>query len=114
MMDISKIEYKEEKIIKVSKKRQITIPMSFYHQLNICDKVRCICEGDCIIIKPVDKLSDMISKEEVIQLIKNGYEGKKLIDQINGEIDVEIFEMPKELFDKVQQLNDFQVQKDKE
>ncbi len=41
------------KIISVSKKRQITIPIEFYKHLNMGDKVECSLEDGAIVIRPL-------------------------------------------------------------
>ncbi|MDD2212238.1 MAG: AbrB/MazE/SpoVT family DNA-binding domain-containing protein, partial [Clostridia bacterium] len=43
----------ESRIIKVSNKRQITIPQKFYEKLNIEQEVECIITNSEIIIRPI-------------------------------------------------------------
>ena len=66
----------------VSNKRQITIPLEYYKALKIENEVECILKDNSIIIRPVidtsqDNFADFILED----LIKEGYEGKKLLEE---------------------------------
>lgn len=70
------------KRISVSNKRQITIPLEYYKALKIENEVECILKDNSIIIRPVidtsqDNFADFILED----LIKEGYEGKKLLEE---------------------------------
>lgn len=70
------------KRISVSRKRQITIPLEYYKALNIENEVECIMKNNSIIIRPVidtsqDNFADLILED----LIKEGYKGKKLLEE---------------------------------
>lgn len=70
------------KRISVSSKRQITIPLEFCQKLNITNEVECIIKDNSIIIRPVidtsqDNFADFILED----LIKEGYEGKELLEK---------------------------------
>ena len=70
------------KRISVSRKRQITIPLEYYKALNIENEVECIIKNNSIIIRPVidtsqDNFADLILED----LIKEGYKGKKLLEE---------------------------------
>ena len=70
------------KRISVSSKRQITIPLEYCKSLKIEDEVECIMKDGSIIIRPIisnskENFSDLILED----LIKEGYEGKKLLEE---------------------------------
>ena len=66
------------KRISVSSKRQITIPLEYCKALKIEDEVECIMKDGSIIIRPIkENFSDLILED----LIKEGYEGKKLLEE---------------------------------
>ena len=83
-MKILEMEKKtmKPKRISVSNKRQITIPLEYYKALKIENEVECILKDNSIIIRPVidtsqDNFADLILED----LIKEGYEGKKLLEE---------------------------------
>lgn len=70
----------ESRIIKVSNKRQITIPQKFYEKLNIDHEVECIITNSEIIIRPIKRETEFA--EEILKdLIDNGLEGSQLLDE---------------------------------
>ncbi|MCL2383501.1 MAG: AbrB/MazE/SpoVT family DNA-binding domain-containing protein [Oscillospiraceae bacterium] len=70
------------KIISVSKKRQITLPIEYFKALNISNEVECIIQENCIIIKPVNDNEDTGFSEYILKdLIDEGYEGDKLLSK---------------------------------
>lgn len=69
----------ERKIISVSKKRQITIPLQFYKKLNIKNEVECSLEGDAIVIRPLHREPAEFSVEILKDLISQGYSGDELV-----------------------------------
>lgn len=80
-MEMEKYKMKPKRI-SVSSKRQITIPLEFCQKLNITNEVECIIKDNSIIIRPVidtsqDNFADFILED----LIKEGYEGKELLEK---------------------------------
>jgi bifunctional DNA-binding transcriptional regulator/antitoxin component of YhaV-PrlF toxin-antitoxin module len=69
------------KIISVSKKRQITIPLQFYKHLNLDNEVECSLEDGKIIIKPLHREAAEFSVEILKDLISQGYSGEELVTQ---------------------------------
>ena len=70
----------ESRIIKVSNKRQITIPQKFYEKLNIEQEVECIITNSEIIIRPIYRETEFA--EEILKdLIDKGFEGTQLLDE---------------------------------
>ncbi len=72
----------ESKRIKVSEKRQITIPIKFYEKLNIGNEVECIFDEDSgfILIRPSTK-DDDFSEVILADLINQGYSGSNLLKE---------------------------------
>jgi len=72
----------ESKRIKVSEKRQITIPKSFYEKLNLGEEVECIFDKDkgAILIRPSVREDDF-SEFILADLISQGYTGNDLLNE---------------------------------
>ncbi len=75
----------ERKIIKVTGKRQITIPLKFYNQLGIDKDLECYADGKVLILKPLKSGNDDFSVEILSDLISQGYEGQELLDKFKEE-----------------------------
>jgi bifunctional DNA-binding transcriptional regulator/antitoxin component of YhaV-PrlF toxin-antitoxin module len=71
----------DRKIISVSKKRQITIPLQFYKHLNLGSEVECILEDGKIIIQPLHRELNEFSVEILKDLVSQGYSGNELVKQ---------------------------------
>lgn len=71
----------ESKVIRVSSKKQITIPHSFYEKLGLGREAECILKDDEIIIRRLDKGNDDYSDLILQDLVKQGYTGEKLISE---------------------------------
>jgi len=69
------------KIIKVSRNRQITIPLQFYNYLNLGSEVECSLEDGAIVIRPLHRETSELSVEILKDLISQGYSGDELIKQ---------------------------------
>lgn len=74
------------KRIRVSGKRQITIPISYFKKLGIGGEVDCVLNGDCIEIRPVADESEKGEFDEYIlaDLIKEGYSGDELLREFKA------------------------------
>ena len=72
----------ESRRIKVSEKRQITIPKSFYEKLKLGNEVECVFDKDngAILIRPSVK-EDYFSEYILNDLVKQGYGGEELLAQ---------------------------------
>lgn len=76
----------ERKTIRVSKKRQITIPLEYYKRLDLGDEVECSIEGNAIVIRPVRRYSgDDFSVEILNELVSLGYSGQELVERFEVE-----------------------------
>ena len=72
----------ESKRIKVSEKRQITIPKSFFEKLNLGDEVECFFRKDRqeIVIRSPRKETEF-SEEILADLIEKGLSGDELLTE---------------------------------
>ncbi len=71
----------DRKIISVSKKRQITIPLQFYKHLNLGSEVECSLEDSKIVIQPLHRKPNEFSVEILKDLVAQGYSGDELVKQ---------------------------------
>lgn len=69
----------DRKVIRISNKRQITIPLKYYETLDLGQEVECVLEENQIILKPVQNQSFDYSVEILKELVAEGYEGTDLI-----------------------------------
>lgn len=68
------------KRIRVSGKRQITIPRKFHEELDINDEVECHIQNGALIITPVQSVYSGEFAEEILkELVKQGLSGEALI-----------------------------------
>ncbi len=74
-------DYMESKIIRVSQKRQITIPLKFFEKLNLSNEVECSLEDNAIVIRPLQRNQDEFSVEILRELVSKGYSGEELVQQ---------------------------------
>ncbi|MBA4602067.1 AbrB/MazE/SpoVT family DNA-binding domain-containing protein [Thermoactinomyces mirandus] len=71
----------EIKRIKVSDKRQITIPIKFFKQLNIQDEVDVFVKNGELVIRPAGRTDHGFATEILKDLVSQGYEGQRLIEE---------------------------------
>jgi len=74
-------EPKDKRIIRVSDKRQITIPQKYFKELGFEKDAVCYIDGDAIVIKPIARSGREFSEFILEDLIKEGYEGEALLDE---------------------------------
>ena len=74
--------YKDQKVVKVSSKRQFTIPKKYFDALKIGNKVVCYPEGDKLVIEPTgeDDFWDFSTKI-LTELVKENYSGEGLLQE---------------------------------
>lgn len=72
------------KRIKVSDKRQITIPIQFFKDLNIGGEVECTIDQGALIIRPVPTEDDGFATEILKNLVSNGYTGDELVEKFES------------------------------
>jgi bifunctional DNA-binding transcriptional regulator/antitoxin component of YhaV-PrlF toxin-antitoxin module len=79
------VNFLENKIISVSKKRQITIPLKFYNELNLGNEVECYVENNSLIIKPLIRDTSNFSVEILKDLVSKGYSGSELVKEFEEQ-----------------------------
>ena len=70
----------ERKIINVTGKRQVTIPMKFYEKLSFGKEVECFLTEDSIILRPLSNSDDSFSMEILKDLVLQGLSGEELLE----------------------------------
>ena len=69
----------ERKIINVTGKRQVTIPLKFYEKLSFGKEVECLLAEDSIIIRPLSNSDDSFTMEILKDLVAQGLSGDELL-----------------------------------
>jgi bifunctional DNA-binding transcriptional regulator/antitoxin component of YhaV-PrlF toxin-antitoxin module len=69
----------EKRRIRISSKRQITIPAKYYDSLGLSDAVDCICANGMLIFLPVKREDSAFAEEILADLIQRGYTGEQLL-----------------------------------
>jgi bifunctional DNA-binding transcriptional regulator/antitoxin component of YhaV-PrlF toxin-antitoxin module len=67
------------KIINVTGKRQITIPLKFYEKLRFGKEVECFLTEDAVVLRPLTASDDSFSVEILKDLVSQGYGGDELL-----------------------------------
>lgn len=67
----------ERKIVKITGKRQITIPRAFYEKLHFDKEVECSLENQSLVLRPLGSRNVDLLRN----LIARGYSGEDLIIQ---------------------------------
>ncbi|MDR1831829.1 MAG: AbrB/MazE/SpoVT family DNA-binding domain-containing protein [Fusobacteriaceae bacterium] len=71
----------DRKIINITGKRQITIPLKFYEKLQLGKEVECVLTDDSLVIRPLTGQDDNFSVEILKDLISQGYSGTELVEK---------------------------------
>lgn len=69
----------ERKIINVTGKRQVTIPMKFYEKLGFGKEVECFLTEDSIVLRPLTNSDDSFTMEILKDLVSQGLSGDELL-----------------------------------
>ena len=77
----------ERKIINVTGKRQVTIPLKFYERLHLGKEVECFLTSDSIVIRPLSASNDNFTMEILKDLVSQGYGGDELIEKFAEQRD---------------------------
>ena len=75
----------DRKIINVSQKRHITMPLQFYKHLHLGSEVVCMLEDGKIIIQPLHRGPGEFSVEILKDLVSQGYSGDELVKQFETQ-----------------------------
>jgi len=71
----------DRKIINVTGKRQITIPLKFYEKLGFGKEVECYLTDNAVVLRPLSNTDDNFTLEILKDLIAQGYNGDELIEK---------------------------------
>ena len=69
----------EVKKLRISAKRQITIPQKFYSKLGFSHGAECEIRGEELIIRPIREGDGEFAEEILSDLIKEGFSGEELL-----------------------------------
>ena len=69
----------ERKIINVTGKRQVTIPLKFYEKLRFGKEIECVLTDDAVVLRPLSTSDDSFTMEILKDLISQGYGGDELL-----------------------------------
>ena len=69
----------ENKRIKISSKRQITIPQQFFDSLGFADEAECSLKDGALIIRPVRQNGGAFAEQILADLLAQGYQGDELL-----------------------------------
>jgi bifunctional DNA-binding transcriptional regulator/antitoxin component of YhaV-PrlF toxin-antitoxin module len=69
----------ERKIINVTGKRQVTIPLRFYERLRFGKEIECVLTDNAIVLRPLSKSDDGFTMEILKDLVAQGYSGDELL-----------------------------------
>ena len=76
----------ERRIIRVSMKRQITIPQKYFDSLGFHHEAECVLGNGYILIRPVqDKSGSEFSEQILAELIAQGFTGPMLLEKFKQE-----------------------------
>ena len=69
----------ERKIINITGKRQVTIPLRFYERLRFGKEVECVLTDNAIVLRPLSNSDDGFAMEILKDLVSQGYSGDELL-----------------------------------
>jgi bifunctional DNA-binding transcriptional regulator/antitoxin component of YhaV-PrlF toxin-antitoxin module len=75
----------DRKIINITGKRQLTIPLKFYEKLGLSKQVECFIEKNTLVIRPFPQDDSAFSIEILKDLVSQGYSGNELIAKFTEE-----------------------------
>ena len=75
----------ERKIINVTGKRQVTIPLKFYEKLHFGKEIECFLTDDAIVLRPFSNSTDDFTVEILKDLVKQGLSGDELVKQFSNK-----------------------------
>lgn len=68
------------KVLRISSKRQITIPQKYYQSLGFEEEAECVIRGNELVIRPLKTVSDGEFSEQILEdLVHEGFSGEELI-----------------------------------
>ncbi len=77
--------FMERKTIRISDKRQLTIPLKFFETLGFSSEAECILRGNELVLRPVRQQDAGEFDEQILaDLIAQGYTGQKLLSEFKS------------------------------
>lgn len=92
-----------KRIIRVSGKRQITIPLKFFQSLGLTDQVECSLEEGALVIRPLKQDENSFSVEILKDLVAQGLTGDALVQKFS-EASQQVKEAVRSLFDEADEI----------
>ncbi|MCL1799069.1 MAG: hypothetical protein FWG23_04955 [Eggerthellaceae bacterium] len=80
-MDVLDGTVVDRKIINITGKRQITIPLRFFEKLHFGKEVECCLTDGAIVLRPLDNSGDGFAMEILTDLVSQGYGGAELLEK---------------------------------
>lgn len=74
----------EKKKVRISSKRQITIPQKFFSLLGFDTEAECMVRGNELVIRPVRTNTGEFAEQILEDLIKQGYSGSDLLERFKN------------------------------
>ena len=71
----------ERKIINITGKRQVTIPLKFYEKLRFGKEIECFLTDDAIVLRPFSNSDDSLTMEILKDLVSQGLSGNELLER---------------------------------
>ena len=71
----------DNKIVKISKQRQITIPKAFFEELQLQEEVTIERVEGGLLINPVRKMPDDFAEQLLESLVSKGFSGQELLEK---------------------------------
>ena len=75
----------DRKIISITGKRQLTIPLKFYEKLGLGKEVECFIEKNALVIRSLSQDDGVFSIEILKDLVSQGFSGNELIAKFTEE-----------------------------
>ena len=76
----------DRKIVSISSKRQITIPLKFFESLQFADEAECVVRGNELVIRPARTNSGGEFAEQILaELIAKGLTGDELLKEFKNK-----------------------------
>jgi len=76
----------DRKIVSISSKRQITIPLKFFEALQFADEAECVVRGNELVIRPARSNSGGEFAEHILaELIASGLSGDELLKEFKNK-----------------------------
>ncbi len=81
----TRCDWMDSRVIRVSPKRQITIPLAFWKALDLSSEVECSLVDGAIVILPLRRSQDEFSVEILKDLVAQGYSGDELVRRFEAQ-----------------------------